>query len=128
MRITVDTNFWISATIWSNRVCNKLLKVMIDNKIIIFSSEDILEEYANVIKRDFNAEIENVRMRIESIKENADVVTPTIKIDRVHDDPSDNKILECAVASESDYVITYDKHLLKLKQFKNIKIVTPEQL
>ena len=31
-------------------------------------------------------------------------------------------ILECAIESEADYIISGDEHLKKLKTFKNIKI------
>jgi len=35
--------------------------------------------------------------------------------------------LECAKEGKVDYVITNDKHLLKIKEFEGIKIITPEQ-
>ena len=39
--------------------------------------------------------------------------------------PKDNMVLECAIACKADYIITGDKHLLKLKEFRSIKIVKP---
>ncbi|MBI2671412.1 putative toxin-antitoxin system toxin component, PIN family, partial [Candidatus Woesearchaeota archaeon] len=39
----------------------------------------------------------------------------------------DNKIIECAIDGNSDCIITKDKHLLKLKEYKGIKIITPEE-
>jgi predicted nucleic acid-binding protein len=39
-------------------------------------------------------------------------------------DEPDNRILECAVAAEADFIVTGDKHLLSLKHFRNISIVT----
>ena len=54
------------------------------------------------------------------------VIAPKLNI-KVCRDEKDNKFLECAIASKSDYIISYDKHLLKLKEFKNIKIITPEE-
>ena len=36
-------------------------------------------------------------------------------------------IVECAAQSLADYIITYDKHLLKIKKYKDIKIITPEE-
>ena len=32
-------------------------------------------------------------------------------------------LLECALDSKADFIISGDKHLLKLKEFKDIKIV-----
>ena len=40
----------------------------------------------------------------------------------------DNKVVECAIESFSDYIITYDGHLLKLKEYKGIKIMKPEEI
>ena len=50
-----------------------------------------------------------------------------LNIEVVKDDPDDNKIIDCALASSSDCIITYDKHLLNLKSFEKIKIITPEE-
>lgn len=43
-------------------------------------------------------------------------------------DPSDNRILECAITAEADYIVTGDKnHLLPLKRYKNIRILSPSE-
>jgi len=50
-------------------------------------------------------------------------VKPTESIFIVTDDPEDNKIIECAVVGESKYIISGDKHLLKIRQYKEIRIM-----
>ena len=41
-------------------------------------------------------------------------------------DPDDEMILECALAAEADYIVSGDKrHLLPLRQFRGIPIVSP---
>src|SRR3989344_1653972 len=55
------------------------------------------------------------------------LMEPKQKINVVKDDPDDNKVIECAIESSSDYIITYDKHLLRIKEYKGIKIITPEE-
>ena len=41
-------------------------------------------------------------------------------------DPDDETILECALAAEADYTVSGDKrHLLPLRQFRGIPIVSP---
>jgi predicted nucleic acid-binding protein len=42
-------------------------------------------------------------------------------------DPDDDRVLECAVTTGSDYIITNDKDLLRLKEYAGIRIVTPVQ-
>jgi uncharacterized protein len=39
------------------------------------------------------------------------------------EDPADDRILECAVSAGSDYIVTGDRDLLRLKQYDSIRIV-----
>ena len=43
----------------------------------------------------------------------------------ITEDPSDNMFINCALASRSDWIVSGDQHLLKLKQFETIRIVKP---
>jgi len=45
----------------------------------------------------------------------------------IKDDLDDNKVLECAKAGKVDFIVSNDKHLLKLKNFEKIKIVSPKE-
>lgn len=44
------------------------------------------------------------------------------------EDPNDNHIIECAIDSTADYIILGDKHLLDIKKFKDVKIITARKL
>ena len=48
------------------------------------------------------------------------------KVHRVQFFTNDNKFLECAVTVRADYIISRDIHILKIKEFEGIKIVSPE--
>jgi len=123
----VDTNFLISATQWDYSVAHKLLKKFILSDAEIFTTQDILDETAEVLERDFEYSKGDAENIIEKILLFAKLIKTKQKIDVVKDDPDDNKVIECAIESSSDYIITYDKHLLKLKDYKGIKIITPEE-
>ncbi len=43
----------------------------------------------------------------------------------VCEDPDDDKFLACAVASKSTYIISGDKHLLKIGNYFDVSIDTP---
>jgi predicted nucleic acid-binding protein len=47
------------------------------------------------------------------------------RIHAVAADPDDNKYIEAAVEGLAQFVVTGDKHLLTLKSYENIRIVTP---
>lgn len=127
MRVTVDTNFLISATQWDYSVAHKLLKKIILSEAEIFTTQDILDETTEVLERDFEYSKDEAKNTIEKILLFAKLIEPKQKIDVIKDDSDDNMVIVCAIESSSQYIITYDKHLLKLKEYKGIKIVKPEE-
>ena len=128
MKVTVDTNFLISATQWDYSVAHKLLKKFILSDTEIFTTEDILDETLEVLERDFEYSKNEAKSIIEKTLLFANLIVPKQKIDIIKDDPDDNKVIECATESSSDYIVTYDRHLLKLKEYKEIKIIKPGEI
>lgn len=128
MKIAIDTNFLVSATQWDYSVGHKLLQKLIRNNVGIFTTKEILDEFAEVLKRDFLYTEEEVQNLLEIVLQFLTLVTPNKKIDIVKEDLEDNKIIECAIESKSDFILSYDKHLLKLKEYQGIKIVRPEEI
>ena len=55
------------------------------------------------------------------------VVTPPLELRIIAADPSDNRVLECALAGEADAIVSGDRHLLALKTFRSIPIVAPHE-
>ena len=45
----------------------------------------------------------------------------------VEADPTDNKFLEAALFGEADYIVSGDSHLLELKTFRGISILTARE-
>lgn len=128
MKITIDTNFLISATQWDYSEAHKLLVKFLEKDIQIFSSREILREFSVVLERDFLYSKEEIVKIIEKVIVFLNLIELTSVIEIIKEDIEDNKILACAVDSDSEYIITYDKHLLKLKEFQGIKILKPEDI
>ncbi|MBN1157557.1 putative toxin-antitoxin system toxin component, PIN family [Candidatus Woesearchaeota archaeon] len=126
LRVVLDTNIYVSGVFWRGS-SNQILERAADGDICVFVSTEIIEELKRVLKRDFELkenDIEEIENTILSI---AKMVKSSEKVDLVEEDPDDNKIIECAIASNSDYIITKDKHLLRIKQFRNIRILSPDE-
>lgn len=51
------------------------------------------------------------------------VVVANRRLEVVGEDPSDDRVLECAVEVDADYIVSGDKHLLRLGEYLNIKII-----
>ena len=71
----------------------------------------------------FDFTYEQKREFLEIIFEVATVIDTKIELNIIKEDPDDNIFLECALECEADFIISGDKHLLKLKEFKGIKII-----
>lgn len=127
MNIVLDTNILISSTLWDNSVAQRLLFKLINQDTFIYSSIEILKEYQNVLNRDFGYSNEEIMKIIERMLLFIKLVTPKERIQLVKDDAEDNKVIECAIESSSSYIITYDKHLLSIKEYEGIKIIRPEE-
>ena len=126
MRIVLDTNIYISAAI-IGRVCEEILKICRLSKLEVFTSRDIIIEIETKLKDKFLWNDLQVRLFIENILEFCNVVEISEKIIHLKDDPDDDKILECAAASKCNYIVSGDKHLIKLRLFRNIKILKPAE-
>jgi len=130
MKITTDTNVLISATFWTGD-SYKILEIIDKKKVELILSTEIIEEYNDVINREeIIDKVSNKKLITASIVDKAInysiIVQPKEKIDVVKEDSKDNKIIECAVEGKVDYIISQDKHLLDIKEFRGIKITTPK--
>jgi putative PIN family toxin of toxin-antitoxin system len=64
---------------------------------------------------------------IEELHSLCRMVSPTNNVRAVAADPDDDIVLECAAAAAADAIITGDKHLLALRQWRGISILSPAQ-
>lgn len=56
------------------------------------------------------------------------VLDTNVLVNAVREDSSDNRVLECALAAEADWIVSGDHHLLELERFEGIPIVSASQL
>ena len=131
MRITLDTNVLVSATFWAGEAYD-ILRLIGQKKVSCYLSESILQEYSKVIHSDeiiekINRNHLSVKSALLKIIEMCLIVDPQRSFEIVNEDPDDNKIIECAVEAKVDFIVTYDNHLLKIKEFEGIKIISPKE-
>lgn len=121
----IDTNVLISALAWHGKPL-EVLKLAGKGEIQMILSRQQLQELARVLRyQKINFTEQQAEERIQLIKNIAHIVDVHIHLDAIPEDPDDNIILATAVENNAAYLITGDKHLLKLKQYENVKIMTP---
>lgn len=126
-KIVLDTNVIVSAFGW-RRAAHEIFKQCVSDHLTFFLSPSLLSEIKRVLaypKFSFNQD--EIDEFISIVIETAEIVESRIIIDFISKDPSDNRLLECAVTADCNYIISGDKHLLELKEFGNIKILSPDE-
>ncbi|HXJ95879.1 MAG TPA: putative toxin-antitoxin system toxin component, PIN family [Terriglobia bacterium] len=124
IRVTADTNILVSGTVYARGNPRRLLQMALAGDINLTVSQWIIDEMADVLRRKFDATPGNVAEARGIIAAAARIVRPSVQLDIVKEDPSDNRILECAVSAGSDYLVTGDKDLLRLEQYDSIRILS----
>lgn len=131
MKIVLDTNVLISATFW-NGDSERVLKKIEQKEFELVLSKEILEEFARVLDyeeiqdkiRDKSLEMKRTVEMVASI---STIVEPHQRFRLVKDDPDDDKFLDCAFEGKARFIVSQNKHLLRLKEFEGIKIITPSE-
>ena len=110
--------------------CYDITRYLFDIKSqhsVFISPQIYAELYNKIAEKKEASSSQKLYWLIYQLSRTATSVMPAEKIDFIKNDPGDNKILECAVAAHADLIISMDKkHLLKLKQFRGIGIVHPQ--
>jgi uncharacterized protein len=127
LRIVFDTSVYISAFVSAGKVSYRTLNLAAEGKIDLVTSHVILAELGNTLKEKLNVPKQTADCYINSIIDFADIVRPNFQFNILADRP-DNRILECAVKGKADLIVTGDKQMLALKNFKGIGVCTPADL
>lgn len=127
VRVVLDTNVIISALISSGppRVVVELCRT---GDILSVTSDALLTELSEVMRRKFGWEAGRVAVLLEEIRSFSLVVLPGVTVQRISGDPADNRVLECALEGRVDFIVSGDsRHLQPLGWFEGIPIMSPAQ-
>lgn len=125
MRIVRDSNVIISAFLFGGPPA-EIIQLALKEKASCFISIAILEEIQAVLQRPkFKLSASQVLYVIEQLHDLCTVVTPKHHVHMIDNDPSDNMILECAQAANANLIVSGDSHLLDLKSWQGISVISP---
>ena len=116
VQATLDTNVYVSAFAYGGKPL-QLLELAARGEITLSVSEPIIEETVGVLRDKFQWAREAVREVDATIRSIAEVVKPSQAVDVSKNDPSDNRILECALEAKSNFIVSGDRDLLRLGKF-----------
>ena len=132
MRVVADTNIVVSGLLWRGNP-RRVLDAAREGTIDLFTTVLLLAELEDVLSREkFAKRLESVGIAPHDLVLGyavlASVIEPVTIEPVILADPDDDAVLACALAAQGEIVVSGDSHLLDLKQYQNIRIITAAQL
>jgi putative PIN family toxin of toxin-antitoxin system len=132
MRGVTDTNTTVSGLLWQGSP-RQVFEAARSGRITLFTSPVLLAELEDVLNRPkFALRLARAGVTARSLvlgyASLAFPVEPAAIPPAVRDDPDDDAVLAAAVAARAEVVITGDHHLLGLRQYQGIAVVTAAEL
>jgi putative PIN family toxin of toxin-antitoxin system len=123
VKVVFDSNIYVSAITLPGGVAEQALDGALEGAFQLALSRPILDEVLGVLARKFardSEELARVALFLASV---AEMVKPVRRVDVLADEP-DNRILECALASKADLIVTGDREMLALGNWNGIAILS----
>ena len=131
IKVVLDTNVLISAFIAN---INSSPRIIFDffcmEKLMVVTSKELLNELSRSlhypkIKKIYKLSNRSIIQYLQFLQQTTHRVIIKNFPQIIKTDPDDNLILACALAGKADFIVSGDKHLLRLKKYRGIKIVAP---
>ena len=128
MIVVVDTNVLISAVMGHGKPRRLVTRLLKEHKVI--TSREMLAELVDVLDRAKFAKIKKRKVTkfLTILTNKAEIVSIQEDVDVIPEDPDDNIVLSTASEGNANYILSGDKHLLKLREFRGIRIVPVKEM
>ena len=130
MKVVLDANIYVSSMVNSLGSPKRIILAWHQGAFDVLLSRTILDEVGTVLKyprivRRHEQEGEAIQRLLKLLENETVIVEPTVVVNVIKGDESDNRYLECALEGKARYVISDDKHLLDIGEYKGIIILPP---
>ena len=128
MRAVLDTNTVVSALLWCGAP-NGLLAAATAERIELYTSAALVAELTNVLGRaKFAPRLARANRTVATLIAQYTGLAETIMAARIAltvlADPDDDHVLACALGARADLIVSGDMHLLNLKRYHHIRILS----
>jgi uncharacterized protein len=133
LRVVIDTNVIVSCILSRKGAPAELLKAWRERRFLLLSSSEIVTEVRAVvqyprIRNKYHLSDDEIEQTITLLEHDALLVGGDVNVaGSVPDDPKDEMFLACALDGQADVIVSGDHHLLDLKSYRDIPIMTARQ-
>jgi putative PIN family toxin of toxin-antitoxin system len=125
LRVVLDTNVYISMFTQPDRPIYQIWEQAVRRHYHLLISRAILDEVADVLRTDFGWNDRTIVQHLKLLARAGEIITPTVTLNVIPEDPDDDRILECAVEGRANLIVSGDRHLRRLRIYQNIPVVRP---
>ena len=132
MKLVLDTNTVISWLLW-NGAPRQVLDLARSGSVSLFTCPELLAELEDVIgRKKFAARLRMAQVTVDELVYGYAALATTIRAAKIEPvikaDPDDDIVLACAIAAKAEIIASGDSHLLDLKEYEGIRILTVNQV
>jgi len=131
VRVVLDTNTLVSGLVTGTSPPSQIMILWSTQTIDLYVSTRILEGAARALQKPYwcrRLDIVELEQRLSFFRFNTNPVTPVANVRGVAEDEEDDLVLATAVAAAADHLVTGDKYLLRIGEFRGTRIVSPRDL
>jgi len=128
LKIVIDTNVLFISVSRKSKT-HWIFEKLLNKEYDLCITNDILTEYEEIMTKTLPLPLKDYVINILLLSNNVIRIIPYFNWNLIENDPDDNKFVDCAVASNADFIITNDKHfdILNNIKFPKINILTSNQ-
>lgn len=129
MRLVLDTNAVLSGLLWAGTP-GQLIDAALDGRIVVVTSIPLIAELQGVLGREkFRARLAKRMVTVTELVEGfaalAEIAQPATLPPVILRDRDDDQVLAAAIGGKADLIVSGDRHLLDVRQYRGIAIVSP---
>ena len=123
MKVVFDTNVFVAALTLPGGRGDQAIRRIVEGEDSLARSKPILDELLTVLARKFARDREELARVAVFLSDLGEIVEPAEALTVLTDEP-DNRILECALAANAQLIVTGDRAMLALGEYRDVRIVS----
>ena len=133
LKVVIDSNVFISSLLSKTGAPAQTIDAWRNRSFILVMSPEIIEEIHRVLRNPnlqerYGYGEEEIQGLIDLIEHDALHVPGYIDVaGSIPEDPDDEKFLACALNAEADFIVSGDRHLLSIREFRRIPILSVQE-
>jgi putative PIN family toxin of toxin-antitoxin system len=131
LRAVLDANVLASAFLQPRGPSGKILTLLVREAAFeLVLSLPILDELKRILRyprvqKHLHTPAAEIEAHLAALAVLSDVVEPSVPIRIVSEDPDDDRYVEAALEGRAEYLVSGDRHLLDLREYQSVRMVTP---